>query len=86
MLVASDPPCLLDHPSLRAYREREAKADDTVAKSQELGFLESENFPAPEGFEDEPDPVEQEFQRQLAELRKANAAVYANPTPWKTGR
>jgi hypothetical protein len=27
--------------------------------------------------------VESEFQRQLAQLRKDNAAIYARPTPWR---
>jgi hypothetical protein len=33
--------------------------------------------------EAEMDRVQAEFQRQLAELREANAEVYTNPTPWK---
>jgi hypothetical protein len=56
-----------------------SESEDAAAKANKCSPFESDET---EDFEDEPDPVEEEFQRQLAELRKHNARVYANPTPW----
>jgi hypothetical protein len=68
-----------DAPAAKRAHVRES---GETAKAKQIPLFESENSPAAGSFEDEPDPVEEEFQRQLAELRKANARVYANPTPW----
>jgi len=43
----------------------------------------AENFLIDQATVEKYEAAEAEYQRQLAELRAANAKVYANPTPWR---
>ncbi len=85
-LIASDPPSLLDHPSLRAYRESSESAAKRCAqcngepdgKEIQFGNIWLHKECKPFYFGERGQSIdEEEFQRQLELLKRDNAAAYA---------